>query len=200
MRKDKITIHISNSIQSERRLCYRSKNIEGASTNSTDTTNNNSATRALEVIDTSLEHNVLQGTDSSLETGARESRRSVLDQTVTAEGLEATRLRHHITNQVQVTVVDGDTVTLENGVHFADDGGTSSLNTVQVKHVVDRVGVHRVGLDDVLVVTHGEKVDTLSEDVGGITAVHIGFNEDTVAHTRNGLNDGKVKNLLDKGK
>ena len=99
-----------------------------------------------------------------------------------------------------MTVVNRDTVTTENGIHFADNGSASSFDTVQVEHVVDGVGVDRVGLDDILVVAHGEKVDTLGENVGGITLGLIGLDEDTVAHAGDALNDGKVENLLNQGK
>lgn len=57
---------------STRRLCYRGKNIEGTSTDGTGTTDNDSTTRALEIIPVSLQNSILQSTDSSLERHPRE--------------------------------------------------------------------------------------------------------------------------------
>ena len=54
-----------------------------------------------------------------------------------------------------MTIIDGDAMAFEDGVHFADDGGAASFNTVERKHGSDVIGEDFVGVEDGLVIVHG---------------------------------------------
>lgn len=54
-----------------------------------------------------------------------------------------------------MAVVYGDAVALEDGVHFADDGGAAGFDAVDSEHGRDVVGEEFVRVEDVLVAVHG---------------------------------------------
>ncbi len=54
-----------------------------------------------------------------------------------------------------MAVVYGNAVALEDGVHFADDGGAAGFDTVDGEHGRDVVGEEFVRVEYVLVTVHG---------------------------------------------
>lgn len=65
-----------------------------------------------------------------------------------------------------MSVVDLDAVALEHGLELGDDGCARGLDAVESQHGVDVVGEEFGGVDDVLVVAHGEEIDAFCHDVG----------------------------------
>ena len=56
---------------------------------------------------------------------------------------------------------------LEDGVHFADNGGAGSLNAIEGKYGDNVVREELVGVDNMLIVVHCLEIDTFSVNDGG---------------------------------
>lgn len=141
---------------------HRHQNVKSPRARSPRPPDHDPRARAFQIIPVALEHRVLQELDRRLEAHLHERTDAALEARA-VERQEPAAFRHHVADEVQVAVVDGDAVAFEDGVHFADDGGAAGLHAVDGQHGVDVVGEEFVRVENRLVGMHGAQVDARRE-------------------------------------
>ncbi|KAI6773531.1 hypothetical protein HG531_000380 [Fusarium graminearum] len=173
------------------------QNIETTSANLSKSAHHQPTTRCREVIPVTIQYSILEKSQCRLETHLGE-RTDVTLETHSVEWCETTVPCHVVTDQVQVAVVDLDTVGAEDTIQLIDNVLSSCLDTVNLQDSCDVVGLDVVGVDEIAVLLHSLQVDAFCVDdsdlfvVPGLLMVVAG------SHTRDLLDHSLLDSILDK--
>lgn len=133
---------------------HRHQNVKSSRAHSPRPPDHDPRARTFQIIPVPLEHRLLQELDRRLEAHLHKWTNAAPDAHA-VERREPAAFSHHVADEVQVAIIDGDAVAFEDGVHFADNGGAASLHSINGQHGVDVIGEEFVGVDYGLVGMHG---------------------------------------------
>ncbi|KAK5635028.1 hypothetical protein RRF57_010740 [Xylaria bambusicola] len=129
------------------------QNVERARSNLTESAHDDTAARGGEVVPVPIEERVLEEGQGRLKTHFRE-RTDVALETITVEWSERAIPCHVVADEVQMTLVDADTVTVEHTSEFEDDALSRRFHSVYPQDSGDIVGLDGVGINEVAIFLH----------------------------------------------